>query len=510
MISATAIEKTTALVKAADAAVRLKLRLQRRAYERAAYEAIHLKKVEKVEADLQQSLEPLFENQIRSTAKQLKKMSRTKDEWGGEASTLTKKVFDPSEWDEELINRALPPMAKAMAEEMLRTLKELGVTIPSRVLRAKAFCPTGQGGGVDPTCSPSQSGAGKPGKLSIDTLDRVSEWREHLWNRAIVTRLAKRTVKGGDLEEFHPGEITVYRGKGFRSSSAKGKSWSKSREVAEAYADGGKVVELKLTSNMPALDINKLLEGRPSKSESDMEVFVVASDKSFVGSKASTASEWLNDWDIDLEDVVFATPSGNISMGFATEYPQWMKDEIRTRLQESFDQDYWAKVNQTTFGDIDGFLKKGLNDGWSIKKMADEIVPQLMNQGHYAEWRAKNIARTESGHALNSSRVASADKLIAEIPELPMKKVWLSVLGTTTRRTHADLDGVPADNDGMWKLAGIKVRWPGDTVLPPSERCQCQCTVLTEFGLDDTSAQELIDEYSARVMEDGNAEEQPD
>jgi hypothetical protein len=281
--------------------------------------------------------------------------------WGGEPGTLAKKVFDPSEWDEELIDRALPPLAKAMAVEMLRALKELG---------------------VDP---------------------------------------------------------------------------------------------------------------RRRKPRKDV--------------KASTATEWMEDWNIDLEDVVFDTPSGGISMGFVTEYPTWMKTEIKNRLQETFEQDYWAKVNETTFGDIEGYLKKGLKDGWSIQKMADEIMPQLMNQGNYAEWRAKTIARTESGNALNGARVAAADKLIDEIPELPMKKVWLSVLGTTTRREHADLDGVPANKDGLWKLGGVWVRWPGDINLPVAQRANCQCTIVVSWGVTDESAEELIAEYGQRLAEDAPDEE---
>jgi len=96
--------------------------------------------------------------------------------------------------------------------------------------------------------------------------------------------------------------------------------------------------------------------------------------------------------------------------------------------------------------------------------------------GKYAGLRARNIARTESGNALNGARKAGMDKMMAELgPQMQgvMRPTWLSVLGSTTRDTHANLDGVPADKDGMWTLAGYRIPWPAHVSLPASERCNC-------------------------------------
>lgn len=110
--------------------------------------------------------------------------------------------------------------------------------------------------------------------LSKDEIKTLSEWREHLWNKDKVTKLVKETVNSGRLSKFHPGEITVYRGKDRGSRTYGGQSWSKSKEVAERYAEGREVVELKLTMDIPALDMGKVLADIPSKSEVDQEVFV--------------------------------------------------------------------------------------------------------------------------------------------------------------------------------------------------------------------------------------------
>src|SRR5687768_356285 len=94
--------------------------------------------------------------------------------------------------------------------------------------------------------------------LTTEERQALVEWRESLWNKGAVTRLAKRTLS--DLSALHPGAITVYRGGRFRSQ---GNSWSKSLAIAESY--GKPVKELKLTTGTPALDVNRALRGVPSK-----------------------------------------------------------------------------------------------------------------------------------------------------------------------------------------------------------------------------------------------------
>lgn len=217
--------------------------------------------------------------------------------------------------------------------------------------------------------------------------------------------------------------------------------------------------------------------------------------------KASTATEWLQQTgDSIANDWSFETPSGLVSMDFMTEYPDWMKESIRDNLNETFSQDYWTKVNDTTLGDIDGFLQQGARDGWSIDNIAKEISTQLTEEGKYGLRRGRLIARTELGNALNGARSSSMDALIDEVgDELPMKKQWLSVLGTTTRDTHAHLDGVPADKNNQWTLGGVKCRWPSDVTLPVGERVNCQCSIILAFGMQDEDAQELINSYTERI-----------
>jgi len=215
----------------------------------------------------------------------------------------------------------------------------------------------------------------------------------------------------------------------------------------------------------------------------------------------TTATEWLDLFTIEnATETVFDTPYGEVPIQLGTEIPEYYKREIENRLRETFYQDYWEKVNETTLADITKYLENGIQEGQSIEQIARNIETELIEQGRYGRQRARTIARTESGNALNGARNIAMDSLLASIgEEVPIKKVWLSVLGNTTRDQHADLDGVPADKDGMWEMVGMKVRWPGDVNLPPEMRINCQCTIMTEIGMTDKEADQLRQDYADRV-----------
>jgi len=222
--------------------------------------------------------------------------------------------------------------------------------------------------------------------------------------------------------------------------------------------------------------------------------------------KASTATEWLNDQtDGGFEDLEFlvvgpdGTPS-TVTIQITTEYPEAIKQEIENQLKETFAQDYWVDIGNETLSDIHQFLQEGLVNGASIVQMAESIRSELGGTSRQADIRAKRIARTEMTNALNGARSAAIDEFFAEVPDLPMKKVWLSILADTTRPEHADLDGVPADEENLWTLAGYRVRWPGDIILPAKHRCHCLCTVHVEFGMTDAEARQLRTEYDERVL----------
>ena len=224
--------------------------------------------------------------------------------------------------------------------------------------------------------------------------------------------------------------------------------------------------------------------------------------------KASRASTWLEENPEDLEELdEMIRATGLPGTNLFTEMPKAMKQRVVRNLNESFKQDYWDNISETTGGNAETILEEGLQNGWSMQEIASKLREELGGDD-YARTRSRNIARTEAGNALNGARKEEMESLRADVGDkVPMRSTWVSVLGTTTRAEHADLDGVPADDDGLWDLGGYMIPWPGHISLPPDMRCNCQCTVVMEFGVDDDSARSQIDDYIDR-QEAGLEEEE--
>ena len=216
----------------------------------------------------------------------------------------------------------------------------------------------------------------------------------------------------------------------------------------------------------------------------------------------TTATRWLDDNPGDVAALEELVAGSGLPFRVFTEMPLGMKQQIARNLAESFQQPYWDDISKTTGGDAERFLRQGLREGWSIRDMADRMATSFEGDTYkYAKKRATNIARTESGYALNSARKASMDSLAEELgPDVPMRPTWLSVLGDTTRDEHADLDGVPADENGMWNLAGYVIPVPGHWSLPPEQRCQCHCSITLELGMGKVEASQLISQYEERIQ----------
>ena len=150
-------------------------------------------------------------------------------------------------------------------------------------------------------------------------------------------------------------------------------------------------------------------------------------------------------------------------------------------------------------------IKEGLLEGWSIPQMS-RAISKRMGDNRYTRKRSTKIARTESTGPLNGTRKESINQA-NQIPgnEGLVKSIWLSVLAPTTRDPHANLDGVPADEDGMWNLDGYVIPWPGHYTLPPEHRCNCMCSIYAEIGMTNAEAQQLIGQHTERVVEMENS-----
>jgi hypothetical protein len=202
----------------------------------------------------------------------------------------------------------------------------------------------------------------------------------------------------------------------------------------------------------------------------------------------------------------------NIEMppGFAFGTPaDWMIEAARRAIAEVLEQEYWQEIPRTTREDIRVVIQHAVENGESTDSVARSIVGMTAQNGVAYNWvRAMRVARTEIGNALNAGHVAGMQEIQDETG-ITMTKVWLSVLGSTTRNTHAALDGIEVGLNDNFILGGHPTPYPSHWGLPAAERINCQCTTVSGFaengmdGVDD----EQVEEAEAPKWDSSTVEE---
>jgi hypothetical protein len=90
-----------------------------------------------------------------------------------------------------------------------------------------------------------------------------------------------------------------------------------------------------------------------------------------------------------------------------------------------------------------------------------------------ATWRARRIARTETGAAQNAALLE-----MAGARGKPFEKTWVAIEDARTRPTHAAADGQTVSGDALFSVGGAAMAHPGDPSAPLSEIVNCRCTML--------------------------------
>ncbi|MCH8043484.1 MAG: hypothetical protein IID44_07175 [Planctomycetes bacterium] len=170
--------------------------------------------------------------------------------------------------------------------------------------------------------------------------------------------------------------------------------------------------------------------------------------------KATTATEAVAEYDLDFP--------------FATELPTWMIDAVNAQLDDTFSRDYWQAINETTRDDLSTLIRGAVEDGLPIADIASRIRRDFGSV--YSRARAVNVARTETTASVNGGHMIGMQRL--EDAGLVTGKKWSSVLGNTTRTSHAKLHNVKTEGvAGLFDLNGVLVPFPSHPDLPAPDRC---------------------------------------
>lgn len=124
-------------------------------------------------------------------------------------------------------------------------------------------------------------------------------------------------------------------------------------------------------------------------------------------------------------------------------------------------------ISETTRNHIQLILNLGIEEGWSIERMVQEIERE-----DYLDGRVRRILRTESNRAINYGGELAREKF-----EYVTQKKWVAVHDNRTRHAHLSADGQTVASDGFFTVGGETMQFPGDPQASGANTINCRCFV---------------------------------
>ena len=143
---------------------------------------------------------------------------------------------------------------------------------------------------------------------------------------------------------------------------------------------------------------------------------------------------------------------------------EWTQEILNYFSKHLFDK-VVLPISDTTKEYIMRVLKKGVDEGWSIQRMVEEI-----ERDDYLDGRVRRILRTETNRAINYGNELAADKF-----EYRVQKSWVAVHDDRTRIAHLSADGQTVDQNGVYTVGGEQMEFPGDPTASPDNTINCRC-----------------------------------
>jgi hypothetical protein len=132
-------------------------------------------------------------------------------------------------------------------------------------------------------------------------------------------------------------------------------------------------------------------------------------------------------------------------------------------------------IDQTSMDAIKKFVSDGIEEGWSIGDIADNIA-----SGHIPNMdtaRATRIARTETIGASNAGSLEGAKSMGIT----GLKKFWIVALDGRERETHRDVSIATSESpigiDDYFNVGGSNMQYPGDPNGSAAEVINCRCAI---------------------------------
>lgn len=137
-------------------------------------------------------------------------------------------------------------------------------------------------------------------------------------------------------------------------------------------------------------------------------------------------------------------------------------------------------LSETMTASVVAEISKGTYENETIEEMRDRIYRTVNNKDFYL-WQAMRIARTETGFAMNSAK-----DIAGEVSGVLMQKVWIGRNDGRERASHVHANGQKVDQNKMFSVGGIKMKYPGDRENGTArETVNCRCTFGYEAKRDE-------------------------
>lgn len=134
-----------------------------------------------------------------------------------------------------------------------------------------------------------------------------------------------------------------------------------------------------------------------------------------------------------------------------------------------------TSVRDTLIQDMIKIIQNSLGENGTIIDLRNVIQAIVSKSQTFYKWQSLRIARTETTSASNFSAMKAA-----EMSDLVLDKVWISVQDNRTRITpydHFDMNNQKQELEKPFFVGGENIMYPGDTKASAGNVINCRCTI---------------------------------
>lgn len=185
--------------------------------------------------------------------------------------------------------------------------------------------------------------------------------------------------------------------------------------------------------------------------------------------------------------------------------PEWWIEAVNTEIAPVLWRIYWTTANETAkqTGHLIPMAGWQIENRWRAQlsrlyEYADTVgrrVTELAEQGdgEARGWMLDRLGLVAAAGPMSdgiAGGMVDTEELEAEQGGLDAGagggvKTWIAA-GPNPRPTHSDADGQSVLYGEQFVVGGYECDYPGDSALPPEERCNCYCAVEYAVEVSDT------------------------